>query len=382
LPFNIALGLTVLLAAQGAPAPRAQVAVTGQVVTRDGGPAAAVRVSAIPAPPPGTRPNEGQNYWVAQQPAATTLTDAQGRYRLSVGPGRFFVAAGMIGAATYYPAETDVEKATVVTLATAPQVLDIKLANPLAGRVRGRLTPAPAAGGVERAVLSGLRMDELLEVVIAADGTFEFGHVANGRYLLSVAPTPPGMSSLVFDVGSADVSVNMQRPVVRQVRGRLVVQNGPLPQGTLAFSTPSSYVVAAIGTDGTFTAQLQEGQHRVELSGMPVGYTVASVRVGARDTTPNLTIASADLPDVVVTVGSPRAMTSLRGRVTGAAGGRVAITGPIFGVLETPLRADGSFEFNPIPSGLYRVSLPGVAAFAPVNVVVDWRGNDVQIAAP
>jgi hypothetical protein len=380
--FTIALGLTVLLAAQGAPAPRAQVAVTGQVVTRDGTPAAAVRVSAIPAPAPGFRPNEGQNYAVAQQPAATALTDSQGRYRLSLGPGRFFVAAGMIGAATYYPAETDVGKATVVTIETTPQVLDIKLANPLAGRVRGRLTPAPDARVVERAVLSGLRMDELLEVVIAADGTVEFGHVANGRYLLSVVPTPPGMRSLVFDVGSADVAVSLERPVVRQVRGRLVVQGGPLPQGTLGFSTPSSYVVAVIGNDGTFTAQLQEGQHRVELSGMPVGYTVASVRVGATDTTPNLTIAAADLPDVVVTVGSPRAMTALRGRVTGSAGGRVAITGPIFGVLETPVRPDGSFEFNPIPSGLYRVSLPAVAAFAPVTVVVDWRGNDIQIAAP
>jgi hypothetical protein len=381
--INIALAWTVVLAAQAAPAPGAsQVVVTGQVVTRDGAPAAAVRVSAIPAPPPGTRPNEGQNYWAARPPAATALTDTQGRYRLSVGPGRFFFAAGMIGAATYYPAETDVERATAITIERQPQTLDIKLANPLAGRIRGRLAPAPAAGVVERAVLSGLKMDELLEVPIAADGTFEFGHVANGRYLLSVMPTPPGMASHVLDVGSADVAVNMQRPVLRQVRGRLVVQSGPLPIGTLGFSTISSYVVATINTDGTFTAQLQEGSHRVELSGMPVGYGVGSVRVGAKETTPSLIVAGADLADVVIAVASPRAMTALRGRVTGAKTGRVAITGPIFGGLETALKADGSFEFSPIPSGLYRLSLPGVAAFMPMNVVVDWRGADIQIAAP
>ena len=381
--LNAVLTLAVLLAAQGAPPPRAnQVTITGQVVTRDGAPAAAVRVSAIPAPPPGVRPNEGQNYWVAQQPAATALTDAQGRYRLSIGPGRFFFAAGMIGAATYYPAETDVERATPVTIGTTPQTLDFRLVNPLAGRVRGRLAPAPATGAVERAVLSGLKMDELLEVLIAPDGTFEFGHVPNGRYLLSVAPTPPGMSSLVFDVGSADVVVNLQRPVVRQVRGRIAVQSGPLPIGTLAFSTPTSYVVATIDNDGTFATQLQEGQHRVELSGMPVGYALASVKVGTVETTPGITIAGSDIANVVITVASPRAMTSLRGRVSGNAGGRVSITGPIFGALEAPLRADGTFEFNPIPSGLYRLSLPGRSEFAPLIVVVDWRGSDIQVAAP
>ena len=379
---NLALAFTVLLAAQAAAPRPSPVVVTGQVVTRDGAPAAAVRVSAIPAPAPGFRPNEGQNYAVSQQPAATALTDAQGRYRMTLGPGRFFVAAGMIGAATYYPAETDVGKATVVTIASTPQVLDIKLVNPLAGRVRGRLTPAPAANVVERAVLSGLRMDELLEVVIGADGSFEFGHVANGRYLLSVSPAPPGMSSLVFDVGSADVALTLQRPVVRQVRGRLAVQRGPLPQGSLAFSTPSSYVVANVRDDGSFTAQLQEGTHRVELSGMPVGYTVANVQVGAANTTPTLTIGAADVPDVAITVGSPRAMTALRGRVAGRAVSRVAITGPIYGSLETALRPDGSFEFDPIPSGLYRVTLPELPTFEPVLVVVDWRGNEIQIAAP
>jgi hypothetical protein len=152
--------------------------------------------------------------------------------------------------------------------------------------------------------------------------------------------------------------------------------------GTLAFSTPSSYVVAAIADDGTFTARLQEGQHRVELSGMPVGYAVGAVRVATSDTTPNLTVASSDITDVVITVAAPRAMTSLRGRVTGRADGRVAISGPIYGTLETALRPDGAFEFSPIPSGLYRLSLPGAAAFAPMNVVVDWRGNDIQVAAP
>ena len=72
--------------------------------------------------------------------------DAQGRYRLSVGQGRYFFAAGMVGAATYYPAETDVERATAVTIGTTPQTLDIKLTNPLAGRIHGRLTPPPVRG--------------------------------------------------------------------------------------------------------------------------------------------------------------------------------------------------------------------------------------------
>ena len=113
------LALAVLL--QGAPAGRgaaAQGAVTGQIQTRDGQPAAAVRVAAIPAPPPqsGTRPDDGIQYYVPPPPVRVTQTDEQGRYRLAnVPPGRYLISAGLVGLATYYPGQIDALRASVVT---------------------------------------------------------------------------------------------------------------------------------------------------------------------------------------------------------------------------------------------------------------------------
>jgi len=69
----IAFILALALLLQGAPGGRggaAQGAVTGQIQTRDGQPASAVRVAAIPAPPPvsGIRPDDGIQYYVAPPP--------------------------------------------------------------------------------------------------------------------------------------------------------------------------------------------------------------------------------------------------------------------------------------------------------------------------
>src|SRR6185369_4522457 len=123
---------------------------------------------------------------------------------------------------------------------------------PLGGRVRGHVSPAPGEGQ-ERAVLSGLKLQELLEMPVGKDGTFEFGYVPRGTYLLSFFPTPPGMPSRVFQVGDDDVaSLEFVRPPVHTVSGKIVVQNGPLPTALLAFSTDQSYVNVPIRPDGSF----------------------------------------------------------------------------------------------------------------------------------
>ena len=86
--MNAVLALLLLL--QAATAARPGV-VTGQLQTREGAPAAAIRISALPAPPPNIRPSDGQNYYATTAPASTALTDAQGRYRLTnLAPGRYF----------------------------------------------------------------------------------------------------------------------------------------------------------------------------------------------------------------------------------------------------------------------------------------------------
>ena len=105
----LGVALTFFLFFQGPPGAGGAVA-SGQVRLANGSPVAAIRVAAIPAPPPNIRPSDGQNYYAVQTPARVALTDEQGRYRLANLPaGRYFIVAGVIGQATFYPATTDLE---------------------------------------------------------------------------------------------------------------------------------------------------------------------------------------------------------------------------------------------------------------------------------
>ena len=246
----IALVLALGLLLQGPQAqgpsgqsPAAAGVVIGQIQTRDGAPAAAVRVAAIPAPPP--RAREGLNYYVPPAPTRVTQTDDQGRYRLAgLPPGDYLIAAGLTGVGTYYPGETDSLRAGPVTVsATAPATVNIKMVTPVGARVSGRVSPPPTAGSGDIAVLSGVTLAEVAEVPIGADGQFGFGRVPAGRYLVSVFPTPPGFGSLAVDIREADVTtLEIKRPPVHTVSGRVVTTSGPIPNGLLALVADKSYV--------------------------------------------------------------------------------------------------------------------------------------------
>jgi hypothetical protein len=373
--------LTLALLAQTAPTvttppvPARPGAINGQVQTRDGFPAVAVRVSAIPAPPINIRASDGQNYWATPAPTGTAITDREGRYRLTnIPPGRYYLVAGILGQATYFPGVTESERATVVTLAPAgAETIDFKLAVAHGGRLSGTVSPA-GDGTAERAVLSGLKLEEILEMPIEADGTFTYGHVPKGAYLLSIFPTPPGMRSLAFEVGDADVALNIARPPTRLVTGTVKAERGPLPRGLLAFTTEQSHVGARINADGTFTVRLHQGTHSADMVGLPVGYSVASVRSGGADVTRGLTVGQEDISSVDITLTAPRRLPALRGRLTGLAAGApmppsVELTGPIVGTITAPIRSDGSFEVAAVTPGRYTVAVPQLASVPPASVV-------------
>ena len=109
----------------------------------------------MPAPPPNIKPSDGQNYYAVQAPVRVVLTDNDGRYRLPNLPaGRYFIIAGMIGQATFYPATANIEAAEIVTVApgAAVDALDITMRTPPGGRVTGRVTPTAGGSPGERAV--------------------------------------------------------------------------------------------------------------------------------------------------------------------------------------------------------------------------------------
>ncbi len=388
----IAFALAFILLFQGGQAVQPGV-VTGQLRTIDGSPAIAVRVAAVSVPVATGNAVEadGPQYYTLGFSASTALTDKDGRYRLvNIPPGRYYIVAGAIGEATYYPAAADGSTATAVTVAPASTTanLDFKLLRRFGGKVSGRVKPNTNEEQVKATLLGG-RLEELLDVPVTADGTFEFGHVPPGTYLLGLFPRPPGLASVVVKVGDADVSgLEIVPPPTRAVTGRIVVQNGPLPHALLQFSTPQGYVDATIKPDGTFTTRLHAARHQVELGGMPVGYSVASIRLSSIDASKGFVVGNADVSGIVITVASPSRLPRVQGVITGLPAARltstrVEVTGPIIGSLETAAKQDGSFEFAAVIPGLYRLRLIQVPELAPINLLVaGWDTTKVQVVVP
>lgn len=392
----LALGLL----AQGAPAarpvqpaPRTAV-VTGQLRKPDGSPAEDVRVFALLAPPEQVlrRPETGTQYYEAPPPTRTTFTDPQGRYRLDrIPPGRYYIVAGLLGQSTYYPGAAEDNKATIVTLGPdSNTTLDFTLVTPLGGRARGRVMPPAPAGSQERAVLSGPEMAEVLELPLHPDGTFDFGHLPKGRYLLNIFPYYPGLRSKAFNVGDTDVpGLDFVKPTLRSVTGRIVCEKGPVPHTLLGFVTSDdNFIAATVNPDATFSVRLQPATHRPDVAGMPAGYAVVSVRVNGKDISSGLVVGNSDISNVVVTVTPTRTLPALHGRLTGVppaalASATVEMTAPsaIVGTVRARVQRDGTFEFPALTPGLYSLTVPGVTR-ASMNVAVTDFGENVVTVTP
>jgi hypothetical protein len=345
----------------------------------------------MPVPTSTAKPEDGVQYFTYPPPESSTLTDKEGRYRLNnLPPGRYYIMAGAFGEPTYYPGTAAMEMGTAINIASGSntQNLDFKLLKLLGGKIGGRVN-ASARDPQIKATLLGGKLEELLDTPIAADGSFEFGHVPPGTYLVGLFPRPPGFSSLVVPVGDKDATgLELTLPPTRSVSGRIVIDNGPLPHSLLAFSTNQSYVSSNINPDGSFTVRLHAARHRVDLAGMPVGYSVSSVKIGSQDATEGFAVGNSDISGVVITVSAPRRLPRIQGSVTGLAADRLAaakveLTGPIIGSLQAPLKPDGSFDFAAVIPGLYRLRLLQVPGFSPMNVTVaGWDTTQVQVAVP
>ena len=216
----IAFALALILLFQGGPAARPGV-VTGQLRTPEGTPVIAVRVAAMPVPVSNGVQTDGIQYFEAESAVSTALTDNQGRYRLAnIPPGRYYIMAGAVGEASYYPATTNFATATIVPVAAGSTTdnVDIRLLRAFGGRVSGRVNPSPSADARIQATLFGGKLEEVLVVPIGAGGVFEFGHVPPGNYLLNLFPSPPGLDTMVVKVGDKDVSgLELVSPPTRTV---------------------------------------------------------------------------------------------------------------------------------------------------------------------
>ena len=384
--------LAFLLMLQGAPAapagqPVQPGTISGELRTRDGSPAGGVRVSALPAPRGAIKPSDGQNYYATVVPTNTVVSDLKGRYTLrNLPPGRYIILASVLGYPTYYPSTDNSDNAEVVTIEDRPlENINVGVVLPPGGRVTGHVQPL-TDGTEERAVLSGLELGEILESPVDANGNFAFGHVPEGPYLLSLFPTPPGMPSHVLTMAEQDQKVELVRPKLYTVSGRIVVPNGPLPFTFLEFMTDRSYVAARIRPDGSFTAQLQPSTHLIDMAGMIPGYGMASATLNGKPLDSAIEVGTSDVSGLVVTMTVPEKLPRVVGKVVGVpleklAGARVELTGRIISTLQAPVRADGSFEFSAVAPGGYWLRLLNAPDVPWTYVVATDQDVEVQVGA-
>ena len=372
--------------------PIAPGAVSGQLRTVDGVPAVNVRVVVTAVPPGNGLPGQSPNYFDLAAPTDRTLTDNQGKFRLQeIVPGRYYLLAGAAPQGTYYPDAGDIRGATILSIEPGVELdsLNFQLLDRLGGSVSGRVNADMKTLGPRTATIVGGTLEELLEVDVSSEGTFEFGHVPPGKYLLSLYPPTPGIASMPVTVGDADISGLELVPLpTKKVTGRIIVKNGSIPHGILGFYTEKTYVGGNINPDGTFSVELHSATHQIDFAGLPVGYSLASVRVASEAAPAGIVVRNADVSDVLVTVNAPTRLAVVRGKISGLPQDRfsstvVEMAGPTFNRLQADVQPDATFEFPAVVPGLYRLTLGGVPQLAPVTVIVDsFRTFDVSVAVP
>jgi hypothetical protein len=196
------------------------------------------------------------------------------------------------------------------------------------------------------------------------------------------------MPSKIFEVGTSDMKIDLVRPTLYAVTGRISVTQGPLPFTLLEFTTDTSYVAATINADGTFVAQLQPARHRISVAGVPVNYSLASARLGTQDVSKGLEVGKANVSGLTVVMNTPPRLPTLRGQVVGVpagklAGAKVQISGRLNAPYETEIRPDGSFEFAAVTPGTYRALVPQLSDIAPRVVVLPREGvSELQLGPP
>jgi hypothetical protein len=273
----------------------------------------------------------------------------------------------------------------------------IVLAGPPPGmwfKVKGRVVrPASNPDPIPTLVtLSGPSMPQL-DATLAADGSFQFPKVLPGTYRAQVLPSidrqNPVNVNVVRDIEGLEIVVPRQF----EVSGRTLVDlDGPMiPRLRIQAASLNGNSVTALAGNGTFRLILPEGTYRFLTSGLPVGYTVRSMKAGSVDllSEPLIAVGTAPIPEIVVTVGvsSPPPWKKVSGRVIGApgssfpAGIRVALNGE-FGNLVANLNPDGSYEFSKVLPGGYRFAI-NLPLQIPSTVLTvgdsDVTGFDIRI---
>ena len=201
--------------------PQATGVVTGVVRSSNGAPSAGVRVYAV---------TYRDAVEAEKSPPALdslTVTDAAGKYRLEIPPGRYHIASGSVASPTYFPGTTDISAARVITVAanqTVPNIdfgsfvpanrsptggISIQLAPPGTGVLSGvlRYPDGKPASGIRVVAVPTSSAGSSLGVAMATVQTL-YSFSVGGVLQLS----PSGSSSMPISDSTGAYRIDNLRP--------------------------------------------------------------------------------------------------------------------------------------------------------------------------
>jgi hypothetical protein len=325
------------------------------------------------------------------------ITDASGKYRLVVTPGRYYVYFSPNNdSSIYFPGVAAKEEAAVVAVTESPvENVNIKLQPSASGvHVAGHVKfPSKDASQSAKPEVQLFGNGRPITIPVTADGTFDIPHVFRGNYRIVVLPAP-GMEPKPIAVGSEDVrGIELVVPRLVPVLGALTVENGAATPRFSVGIEGAAYRTTVTASNGAFRAELPEGRYRVALS-LTGNYYLKSVEANKADLqTDLLKVSELDSAiSVKVEIGmSPGVRLTGHAAVSGPDAARTSMkTVSLMGrasnqTVEAPIAADGSFELSKVMPGAYvaRVTLAsGLSSPASPVTVPNRDVRDLTIEVP
>jgi hypothetical protein len=284
-----------------------------------------------------------------------------------VSPGEYRVGSNLAGAASRIVRLVDVDLLDLVL-----PVVDCDAGVLVSGRLVGNPTDV-----VRSMTLTGSPTGCTVKASVETGGGFTFNKVPEGTYQLQLTPSPLGWSPTSLTVETSNlVGLEVRLPTLVRIKGKAEIEDGSafprtsrgIPLPIRAVRTSGGEVSSSILDDGTFELLLAKGNYRVSVPGIPPGYYLKSMTSGSTDLANSaLEVADETSREIHVTLGFIR--RSQPGvRVTGhlsfartgallnaesvllvSAGNRQAL------IRQSPVSADGLFEFSDVPPGTYNL---------------------------
>jgi hypothetical protein len=180
-------------------------------------------------------------------------------------------------------------------------------------KVSGRIADWKGRGPLALAVMpTPSEFYRVAHVDPGNDGSFEINGVPPGRYSIGTSILE---NSVIFDVGRNEVpnlalilekrgiaaaSTPTAATAPGSVAGIVDIGNRPIPEFEVGFAAvgaraPASYRVQVSGRQ--FSTTIPEGEYRITISGLPLGYAVVSVTAGPLDLTQPFLLTSKGVAD-------------------------------------------------------------------------------------